>query len=243
MAECPECLVQDKPTLHLGKHHLLHGKISNLPRPLAIIRRVDSRDRPPGSVRSHNEDVGEEHGSGGRVEEEAEDAPELEEETQGGPLRDRKRLRLDRQLTSASTSSNNPTNAAVTTTIPPSSSPPRPDRSNNRDYSSDLSSPVRPFAGRSGFSGAKRKIDRLGTVEEREPVEMGEIDVDANTEMEQGDSQAGKVREDNVEKEAPVDSPSERTKEYKVVGVVRKKVVFSLRLVWHASVSIRNERD
>ncbi|KAJ9105966.1 hypothetical protein QFC19_003301 [Naganishia cerealis] len=29
----------DKPTLHLGKHHLLHGKIVTLPRPVAVIRR------------------------------------------------------------------------------------------------------------------------------------------------------------------------------------------------------------
>jgi hypothetical protein len=229
LAKRPECFVQDKPTLHLGKHHLLHGKISKLPRPLAIIRRLDTRDRPSGSGRDRDQDDDEEKGFGGRVEDEAEDAPELEEETQGGPLRDRKRLRLDRQLTSTSTASSNPISASITATIPPSSSPPRPDRPNNRDYSSDLSSPVRPFAGRSGFSGAKRKIDRLGTVEEREPLEIGEVDVDDNTEMVQGDGEAGKVREVIVEKETPVDPTSERTKEYKVVGVVRKKVVFSLR--------------
>ncbi|OCF38434.1 hypothetical protein I317_07784, partial [Kwoniella heveanensis CBS 569] len=30
----------DKPTLHLGAHHLLHGKFVNLQKPYAVIRRV-----------------------------------------------------------------------------------------------------------------------------------------------------------------------------------------------------------
>lgn len=32
--------MQDKPTLHLGSHHLLHGKIATLPKPYAVIRRA-----------------------------------------------------------------------------------------------------------------------------------------------------------------------------------------------------------
>ena len=88
---------------------------------------------------------------------------------------------------------------------------------------------MRPFAGRSGFLGARRKIDRLGTVEEREPLEMGEVDVDAITEMDQDDREAGKVKAAIGDKETSTDPVTERTKEYKVVGVVRKKVVFSLR--------------
>jgi hypothetical protein len=32
--------LQDKPTLHLGEHHLLHGKITTLPKPYAVIRRA-----------------------------------------------------------------------------------------------------------------------------------------------------------------------------------------------------------
>lgn len=31
---------QDKPTFHIGEHHLLHGKVSTLPKPYAVIRRV-----------------------------------------------------------------------------------------------------------------------------------------------------------------------------------------------------------
>jgi hypothetical protein len=31
---------QDKPTLHLGEHHLLHGKMANLAKPYAVIRRA-----------------------------------------------------------------------------------------------------------------------------------------------------------------------------------------------------------
>jgi hypothetical protein len=219
-AGCSKCfgsIVQDKPTLHLGKHHLLHGKISNLPRPLAVIRRVDSRDRPSSSGRDRDEDDDEEQGIQDHDEE---------------PWRDRKRLRLGRKSTSTSTTTNNPVSVPLSSTIPPSSSPPRPDRSNNRDYSSDLCSPVRPFAGRSGFSGAKRQIDRLGTVQEKEPLEIGEVDVDAAAEMNQDDREASKNVEAVVKKETkrtPADLISERTKEYKVVGVVRKKVVFSLR--------------
>lgn len=33
-------MFQDKPTLHLGEHHLLHGKFTTLQKPLAVIRRA-----------------------------------------------------------------------------------------------------------------------------------------------------------------------------------------------------------
>lgn len=247
--------------MHLGKHHLLHGKIVNLPRPLAIIRRADSRDWEAGSSKSHivggvDDENRETFG------EQEDDAPELEMETQPGPSTKRSRLnpRSRHSTTTANATTSHSTGMTsisstsldpfVTSTDPTSfasypqageSSPPTspPSRQNkNRDYSSDLSSPVRPFVGRArrrkGDGGA---IPELGTVEEREPVEPGEIDVDIDTRAEVGkgtdvDVDMDKTSGDRTnkdERDSLREISSSRRREYKVVGVVRKKVVFALR--------------
>ena len=230
---------QDKPTLHLGKHHLLHGKIVNLPRPLAVIRRADSRDASTSKSSTHTKQP---DGSGPR---EDEDAPELELETQPGPSAKRSRPNPGRRPTTTTTTtttttiSSNPIDpfqtllrspSRTTTTLPApaSSSPPGPStKGKNRDYSSDLSSPVQPFIGRASKRKTGRMGDGLGTVLEREPVEPGEVDVDAiaavDTAMDGQVDRAGRTDKDEES------GTGDRTREYKVVGVVRKKVVFALR--------------
>lgn len=77
----------------------------------------------------------------------------------------------------------------------------------------------------------------MGTIEEREPVEPGEIDVDIDTRAEVGKgtnvdvdmdkTSGGRTNKD--ERDILREISSSRTREYKVVGVVRKKVVFALR--------------
>jgi hypothetical protein len=77
----------------------------------------------------------------------------------------------------------------------------------------------------------------LGTVEEREPVEPGEIDGDIDTRAEVGkgtdvDVDMDKISGDRTnkdERDSLREISSSRTREYKIVGVVRKKVVFALR--------------
>jgi hypothetical protein len=57
--------IQDKPTLHLGEHHLLHGKMANLAKPYAVIRRALAL-APEGAA--------------GEVEGDAEDEEDLEDD-------------------------------------------------------------------------------------------------------------------------------------------------------------------
>jgi hypothetical protein len=60
---------KDKPTLHLGQHHLLHGKITNLAKPYAVIRRAVALVTATG-----------EGGVDGEVEGDAEEEEEIEED-------------------------------------------------------------------------------------------------------------------------------------------------------------------
>lgn len=184
----------DKPTLHLGKHHLLHGKIVNLPRPLAVIRRADHRDR------LLSKDEVEEEGVGSDLDK---DMQELEEETQ----------KPESTTTTEEKLSYTISNLA--------SSPPPIRQSAARDYSSDLSSPVRPFQG----GKRKRPINSLEAIDEREAVEDGEIDVDEEASRQERETKSLRAGPDEQRRQ----DPSVRTREYKVVGVIRKKVVFSLR--------------
>ncbi|KAI5451690.1 hypothetical protein NCC49_001339 [Naganishia albida] len=138
----------DKPTLHLGKHHLLHGKIVTLPRPLCVIRRVKAHDRD-----SENE--------------------EEESDVSDSATAPARRTSTNRSKPTAvpSTPSKQRTSA-----IPPyltpthKRQPPAPETSspvpapNQRDYSSDLSSP---------FPTAKRM--RMGSDEEDEEGPMRKV--------------------------------------------------------------------
>ncbi|KAL1405820.1 hypothetical protein Q8F55_007498 [Vanrija albida] len=113
----------DHPTLHVGAHHLLHGKIATLPKPYAVIRRV----------------VG--HGAGAAIEGDAADE-ESDEEREARQRETPKKAKVDEE------EDDEPPLFADAFTTPskahaplPSSSPFVPS-SAARDYSSDLSSPV-----------------------------------------------------------------------------------------------------
>ncbi|WOO83213.1 uncharacterized protein LOC62_05G006736 [Vanrija pseudolonga] len=115
----------DHPTLHVGAHHLLHGKIATLPKPYAVIRRV----------------VGTSTG-GAAIEGDAADE-ESDEEREARRKETPKKAKLDGEededepplfADAFTTPSKAPMALPSSSPFVPSSAP--------RDYSSDLSSPV-----------------------------------------------------------------------------------------------------
>lgn len=123
---------QDKPTLHLGEHHLLHGKITSLPKPFAVIRRVVGTSRTT---------LGGDAIEGDAEEEEEESSGEGEERTA------KKRKVDDDSDEEPPLFAPNPDDLPLTPRgrQPPSSSSPIYPPSAMRDYSSelDMSSPAR----------------------------------------------------------------------------------------------------
>lgn len=121
---------QDHPTLHVGAHHLLHGKIATLPKPYAVIRRV---------VASSSTGAG---ASGAAIEGDAADE-ESDEEREARQKETPKRAKRDDGEEeddpplfedAFTTPSKAPIGLPSSSPFAPSSAP--------RDYSSDLSSPV-----------------------------------------------------------------------------------------------------
>jgi hypothetical protein len=198
--------MQDKPTLYLGAHHLLHGKIVNLPRPLAVIRRA-------ATDRGDDDDL---LGDGG--EEESSEEEDNNGQAAAGPSNQFLTPARPAHLRPADSSPPGPSPTPSRPTAsssalpphlqPPASSPTGPRAgtsffssspvgppSQTRDYSSDLSSPVRPSTTPSRIK--RKRVDDGGRTSKR------------------------RERTDKVP----------RTRHYEVIGVVRKKVVFGLRLV------------
>ncbi|TXT08848.1 hypothetical protein VHUM_02976 [Vanrija humicola] len=116
----------DHPTLHVGAHHLLHGKIATLPKPYAVIRRVVGTS------------------AGTAVEGDAADE-ESDEEREAREKDTPKKARADDEdedeppLFADADAYTTPSKAHAP--LPSSSSPFAPS-SAARDYSSDLSSPA-----------------------------------------------------------------------------------------------------
>ncbi|WVO14481.1 hypothetical protein L204_102116 [Cryptococcus depauperatus] len=138
----------DKPTLHLGPHHLLHGKFANLQKPYAVIRRVVGDPEPDNETHERKGIAVE---GSFNEEEESED----EDEEPLFPVSDRETAFVKDQGAT-----------------PRSSSPFHPP-STPRDYSSDIemSSPVLGRVGSLGFSkrGREEEIDEE-TREEEEQI-------------------------------------------------------------------------
>ncbi|WVQ72093.1 hypothetical protein IAR50_001638 [Cryptococcus sp. DSM 104548] len=189
----------EKPTLHLGPHHLLHGKFAKLQKPYAVIRRVVGNPSASSSILSSDKDKGiavqgaadEEDSSD---EEEEEDDEEDEDEDEGPlfpPIKD-----------------GTPTKE---TAHPQSSSPYLPP-STPRDYSSDIemSSPMAPSSSKRPYSDDEE--DEAEAEERKKRKKLA-------------DARKAK-REERKRKRG---EGTERTRHYAVVGIVRKKVVFSLR--------------
>jgi hypothetical protein len=201
---------QDRPTLHIGQHHLLHGKIATLPKPYAVIRRAEA-PTAAGTLEGDAED-----------EESDADHEEEERTPKRGPGRRASAAQLSplaqkRQLDELEEEDEPPLFPEQVTPrrAPPSLPPSSPlsfHPSSAHDYSSDLdSSPVA----------------RFGTLP---PSEFDEEEAEEERERRREEARAAREREERHRARRRAARP-ERTRHYEVVGVVRKKIVFALRWV------------
>ena len=196
--------------------------MASLPKPLAVIRRAEATgeiaeaeeqaDGTPGRPRGHIEgDASEEEDED---EDEDDEAHGREDNEEAGPSR------RARQYTTPS----RPSHASGSSPILPPSAV--------RDYSSDLdySSPYRAEMDRLGLDGSSQQtpIGKEGGDESDEDDVAREADElrKRRAAREELAAQARKRKKRRVDR-----GEKERTRFYEVVGVVRKKVVFSLRSV------------
>ncbi|BEJ10730.1 hypothetical protein CspHIS471_0101520 [Cutaneotrichosporon sp. HIS471] len=192
----------DRPTLHIGSHHLLHGKIAKLPKPYAVIRRAED---PAGGALE------------GDAEDEESDADNEEERSPKRPAGGReilsplaKKRRIDEDDDDEPPlfpEQNTPQRPILP--LPPSS-PISFHPSSAHDYSSDLaSSPVVGF----------------GILP---PSEFDEDEAEEERERRREEERAAREKEERHRARRRAARP-ERVRHYEVVGVVRKKIVFALR--------------
>ncbi|ORY35730.1 hypothetical protein BCR39DRAFT_511764 [Naematelia encephala] len=203
----------DHPTLHLGPHHLLHGKISVLPKPYAVIRRAVG---DPNALIS----IGGTALEGDAEEEEEEDEEGEKDRNISSSTGKKKRKRVETGNTKDKEEQQdedededegplfapNPDIFDIPTTPqnqrhPNSSSPILPP-SSIKDYSSEL-----------GYSS---------------PARIDQEDEDEDEEKEEQKDEENRKRARRKERKQAQDG-KERTRHYEVVGIVRKKVVFALR--------------
>ncbi|WVF67502.1 hypothetical protein IAT40_002258 [Kwoniella sp. CBS 6097] len=218
----------DKPTLHLGAHHLLHGKFVTLQKPYAVIRRVVTSasaylDGVDGSAVALEGDAAEEDREDDDDDEEESEKSEEEEEEEGRlfepnpdadllPTTPRKHKR--RRLTT-DTESDRGTSMAMAMSIPSSSPMSMATPRTPLDYSSelDMSSPAR-----SDFDDLPSDTDEDENDEGARQKKKSRLNSKATT-----------AKKGVKSKSAPAQADTSRTRHYEVVGVVRKKVVFALR--------------
>lgn len=209
---------QDKPTLHLGEHHLLHGKIANLQKPLAVIRRVlgkrkagdnGTTDQGEG-IEDADEDISDEDegGTAGADGSASRDARSKRRKSSNGNETDDEEA--EDPLFPPSSPPRTPAHSQY---IPVSSSPFLPP-SSTRDYSSELD-PSSPIRGRGGNNDDDE--------EEEEDIFADEKALAAR---EKENRRQEKIEQKRLERRL---ARPERTRSYEVVAVVRKKVVFALR--------------
>ncbi|OXG14725.1 chromosome transmission fidelity protein 8 [Cryptococcus neoformans Tu401-1] len=194
----------DKPTLHLGPHHLLHGKFANLQKPYVVIRRVTGVASANGEKTEDPEIAKGIAVQGDAVDEESSDEEEEEDEEEG-PL-----FGKDEDAETTPTKNRQ---------APRSSSPFYPP-STSKDYSSDIemSSPVRSQVDDFGFP----KRDR----EQGQDEDEEDISVERRKRRKLEEAKAKEKREGRKKRK---EGRKERIRRYAVVGIVRKKVVFALR--------------
>lgn len=216
--------------MHLGEHHLLHGKIATLAKPYAIIRRalvqnknvdgaVEGDAEEEDDLEDDSESVAKKtpgrptptsatNGKGkvkGKGKGRAVDDDDQDEEEEEGPL-----FPLDPEgpLFQTPTKNNHGRHPSSSpSTIYPSSA--------IKDYSSELDFSSPPISEASS-RGHKRG---LGDQDD----ENGEDDGD-----EDGSPEVAKKRKSTRNGDP---TKKQRTRRYEVVGVVRKKIVFALRYV------------
>ncbi|WVR09446.1 hypothetical protein IAU60_006513 [Kwoniella sp. DSM 27419] len=201
----------DKPTLHLGAHHLLHGKFAKLQKPCAVIRRVVGDPASTSALAVEGDAAAEEDDGEGDGNRDGGDEDEEEEEEEEERL-------FEPNPDSLATPTRTSKNASRHV---PSSSPISVPRT-PMDYSSelDMSSPARSATDDFGFP-----MFRVGQ-------DAGDFDHEQDDDSSRKGKRAlAEVQPAGTSKKRKGDASGERerTRHYEVVGIVRKKVVFALR--------------
>ncbi|KAK8854624.1 hypothetical protein IAR55_003363 [Kwoniella newhampshirensis] len=189
----------ERPTLHLGEHHLLHGKFVNLQKPYAVIRRVVGNPSSSKALALEGHASEEESGtSNGSSEEDddEEDKPLFEPNP-------------DLDLFPST-----PVNTKIRSLQDSSSPISRNPASTPKDYSSDLEQGSSPPQSSLPYTEAEDEED------EEESRKRKRLKLDKE--------KMKKVKA-KAEAKLRYKGEKERTRHYEVVGVVRKKVVFALR--------------
>ncbi|WWC63499.1 uncharacterized protein I303_106102 [Kwoniella dejecticola CBS 10117] len=232
----------DKPTLHLGAHHLLHGKFQTLQKPYAVIRKVVG-NAIPGTIdpkakntetttilegdaldeESDNQDAGH-----------AEDAEDEEEEEEEGPLFPKsdeigipvtpaKRRRVGDKLGERGDGLMiNPVSSSPFSEYQAPLTP--------MDYSSELD-----------MSSPARSVDDFDKTEDEDEDEEEEEDGKRPSKRSKNGNKIrpmGMSRKERRQKEKKLrlragekekEKERDRVRSYAVVGIVKKKLVFALR--------------
>lgn len=206
---------QDKPTLHLGEHHLLHGKMANLQKPYAVIRRVLGK-RKAGD---------EPHGDGDEAEHEEDEDEDGFDAEMGGEESSRMRKYGRPTAKSPRPSGGASEDEEDDPPLFPPSSPPH-----TPGHAGHMLSSSSPFIPPSSIKDYSSELDpsspaRGGPSVHDSDEDEGDIFADEKAQAEEARKRA-KIEKKRLERRL---ARPERTRSYEVVGVVRKKVVFNLR--------------
>lgn len=202
---------QDKPTLHLGEHHLLHGKIASLPKPLAVIRRAvaPAVEGIEGAVQGDAE------------EEEELDDMKTTEKTPSRPSTVKGDIATKRQKKD---DDDDDDDEEPLFPPHPEAGPSTPQNSRHRHASSSPfpllpPSSLKDYSSELDFSSPPPSLGKRARGDSDENEDDDEEDEAERMERE-------KMERRRAERKA---QRPERTRVYEVVAVVRKKVVFALR--------------
>ncbi|WVW85417.1 hypothetical protein I302_107455 [Kwoniella bestiolae CBS 10118] len=195
----------DKPTLHLGPHHLLHGKFVNLQKPLAVIRKAigpNINDDQGNTTKLEGDAMNEEEEAESSEEEEEENL--FEQDEPSTPLRNGNEKGKGKGMEYSS--------SPVYPPLTPI------------DYSSDLEMASSPA--RSEWDLTQDEDD-----DEGRPSKRSKMDKSIGTKGSGlGRSKDSKAERRVKEKQKRLEQgEKERTRRYQVIGIVRRKVVFALR--------------
>ncbi|RXK42344.1 hypothetical protein M231_00334 [Tremella mesenterica] len=219
----------DKPTLHLGPHHLLHGKIVSLPKPLAVIRKSHAP-----IATTHKADVHSDRNTRGVLEGDVSEEDQEEEEhdplqtmdTRAGPSKPSKVKKTTEE-------SEEEDEEPLFPMTKPFRTPSRLGKSHGHTPSIKSSSPVYPPSSIQDYSS---DLDPTSPYRQDECDRQMTTLHDNEDEMEspsvlrrEREKRKREEEEKKRRKKRKLEHDKERTRYYEVVGLVRKKVVFSLR--------------
>lgn len=232
--------------MHIGPHHLLHGKFSTLPKPYAVIRRaIVEDDKGDGVVEGDAEaEDDDEHDTTAEADENG--------EVSAGDGRATKRRKSDGNGRSPEGQAR-PSSFSGTLFEPDLESalfqtPAKPSRQmenrrrDERSGSSPTSSSFQPssaikdysseldFSSPPAYDLEEEDEDGGGYTEAKRPQDVDNADEDGDDKIDWGDSPSAALAGNAIRRaKKRKDKVSKRTRRYEVVGIVRKKVVFALR--------------